>query len=154
MSDLFKNLALKQFHKLFISIILFEDKDGGSMTPNELFDNYIPVVLLTVIGFAFVAISLFMSRMVRPSNKTKEKLSTYECAETPIGDARIHFNIQYYLIVIVFLIFDVEVLFLYPWAVQLKQLGPLGFFEMIIFIEVLIIALAYAWRKEALEWIQ
>lgn len=123
------------------------------MVTNEIFDNYLPVVILTIVGVLFVAIALFMSRMVRPSNKTKEKLSTYECAETPVGDARIHFNIQYYLIVIVFLVFDVEVLFLYPWAVQFKNLGPLGFFEMIIFIEVLIIGLAYAWRKEALEWI-
>ncbi len=124
------------------------------MVSNAFFDNYLPVAILTVIGFVFVAISLFMSRMVRPSNKTKEKLSTYECAETPVGDARIHYNIQYYLIVIVFLIFDVEVLFLYPWAVQLKKLGGLGFLEMVIFIEILIIGLAYAWRKEALEWIQ
>jgi NADH-quinone oxidoreductase subunit A len=124
------------------------------MVTNGFFDNYLPIALLTIIGFVFVAISLFMSRMVRPSNKTKEKLSTYECAETPVGDARIHFNIQYYMIVIVFLIFDVEVLFLYPWAVQLKTLGGLGFIEMVIFIEVLIIGLAYAWRKEALEWIQ
>ncbi len=124
------------------------------MAPNEFFDNYLPIAILTIIGFVFVAVSLFMSRMVRPSNKTKVKQSTYECAETPVGDARIHFNIQYYLIVIVFLIFDVEVLFLYPWAVQLKTLGGLGFIEMVIFIEVLIIGLAYAWRKEALEWIQ
>jgi NADH-quinone oxidoreductase subunit A len=124
------------------------------MVMDEIFDNYLPVVLLTIIGIAFVAISLFMSRMVRPSNKTREKLSTYECAEVPIGDARIHFNIQYYLLVIVFLIFDVEVLFLYPWAVQFKKLGALGFFEMVIFIEVLVIGLAYAWRKEALEWTQ
>ncbi|MCZ7397375.1 MAG: NADH-quinone oxidoreductase subunit A [Candidatus Methanoperedens sp.] len=124
------------------------------MVTNGFFDNYLPIALLTIIGFVFVAISLFMSRMVRPSNKTREKLSTYECAETPVGDARIHFNIQYYMIVIVFLIFDVEVLFLYPWAVQLKTLGGLGFIEMVIFIEVLIIGLAYAWRKEALEWIQ
>jgi NADH:ubiquinone oxidoreductase subunit 3 (subunit A) len=124
------------------------------MTSNTFFDNYLPFALLTIIGIVFVAISLFMSRMVRPSNKTEEKLSTYECAEMPIGDARIHFNIQYYMIVIVFLIFDVEILFLYPWAVQLKQLGTFGFFEMMVFIEVLIIALAYAWRKEALEWIQ
>lgn len=124
------------------------------MVSNAFFDNYLPVAILTVIGFVFVAISLFMSRMVRPSNKTKEKLSTYECAETPVGDARIHYNIQYYLIVIVFLIFDVEVLFLYPWAVQLKKLGGLGFLEMVVFIEILIIGLAYAWRKEALEWIQ
>ena len=123
------------------------------MVTNEIFNNYLPVVILTVIGVVFVAIALFMSRMVRPSNKTKEKLSTYECAETPVGDARIHFNIQYYLIVIAFLVFDVEVMFLYPWAVQFKNLGPLGFFEMLIFIEVLIIGLAYAWRKEALEWI-
>ncbi|VVB84559.1 F(420)H(2) dehydrogenase subunit A [uncultured archaeon] len=124
------------------------------MASNAFFDNYLPVAILTVIGFAFVAISLFMSRMVRPSNKTREKLSTYECAEVPVGDARIHYNIQYYLIVIVFLIFDVEVLFLYPWAVQLKKLGGLGFLEMVVFIEILIIGLAYAWRKEALEWIQ
>ncbi len=124
------------------------------MVSDEIFNNYLPVVLFTVIGVVFVAIALLLSRIVRPSNMTKEKLSTYECAETPVGDARIHFNIQYYLIVIVFLVFDVEVLFLYPWAVQFKQLGALGFFEMIVFIEVLIIALAYAWRKEALEWIQ
>jgi len=124
------------------------------MEANAFFDNYLPLALLTIIGFVFVAVSLLMSRMVRPSNKTKEKLTTYECAEVPIGDARIHFNIQYYMIVIVFLIFDVEVLFLYPWAVQLKKLGGIGFFEMIVFIEVLIIGLAYAWRKEALEWIQ
>ncbi|HEY9206500.1 MAG TPA: NADH-quinone oxidoreductase subunit A [Candidatus Methanoperedens sp.] len=122
------------------------------MVSNELLDNYLPVALLTVIGIAFVAIALFMSRMIRPSNKTKVKLSTYECAEIPIGDARIHFNIQYYMIVIVFLIFDVEVLFLYPWAVQFKKLGGLGFIEMVVFIEILIIGLAYAWRKEALEW--
>ena len=124
------------------------------MVPNQIFDNYLPVALLTIIGIVFVVISLFMSKMVRPSNKTKEKLSTYECAEVPIGDARIHFNVQYYLVVIVFLIFDVEVLFLYPWAVSFKHLGALGFFEMLIFIEVLIIGLAYAWRKEALEWLQ
>ncbi len=124
------------------------------MVTNEVFDNYLPIALFLAISIVFVAIALFMSKLVRPSNRTKEKLSTYECAEVPIGDARIHFNIQYYLIVIVFLIFDVEVLFLYPWAVQLKQLGALGFFEMVVFIEVLIIALAYAWRKEALEWLQ
>ncbi|MCE8423174.1 MAG: NADH-quinone oxidoreductase subunit A [Candidatus Methanoperedens sp.] len=124
------------------------------MATNAFLDNYLPVAILTVIGIVFVAVSLFMSRMVRPSKKTKEKLSTYECAEVPIGDARIHFNIQYYLIVIVFLIFDVEILFLYPWAVQFKHLGPIGFFEMVIFIEVLVIGLAYAWRKEALDWIQ
>lgn len=124
------------------------------MVSDAFFDNYLPVAILTVVGFVFVAISLFMSRMVRPSNKTREKLSTYECAEVPVGDARIHYNIQYYLIVIVFLIFDVEVLFLYPWAVQLKKLGGLGFLEMVVFIEILIIGLAYAWRKEALDWIQ
>lgn len=124
------------------------------MVSEEILDNYLPVAILTIIGIVFVIISLFMSRMVRPSNKTKEKLSTYECAEVPIGDARVHYNIQYYLLVIVFLIFDVEILFLYPWAVQFRQLGPLGFFEMVLFIEVLIIGLAYAWRKEALEWLQ
>src|SRR3989304_672592 len=124
------------------------------MATNGFFDNYLPFAILLFVGIVFVAMALIMSRMVRPSVKTKVKLSTYECAETPVGDARIHYNIQYYLIVLVFLIFDVEVLFLYPWAVQLRSLGRLGFIEMVIFIEVLIIGLAYAWRKEALEWIQ
>jgi NADH-quinone oxidoreductase subunit A len=124
------------------------------MVTNGFFDNYLPFAILLIIGIVFVAIALIMSRIVRPSNKTKVKLSTYECAETPVGDARIHYNIQYYLIVIVFLIFDVEVLFMYPWAVQLRKLGWLGFIEMVLFVEVLIIGLAYAWRKEALEWIQ
>jgi NADH-quinone oxidoreductase subunit A len=124
------------------------------MVTNGFFDNYLPFTILLVISIVFVAIALILSRIVRPSNKTKEKLSTYECAETPVGDARIHYNIQYYMIVIVFLIFDVEVLFMYPWAVQLRNLGGLGFIEMVLFIEVLIIGLAYAWRKEALEWIQ
>ena len=124
------------------------------MAANEFLNNYLPFAMMLVIGIVFVAIALFMSRMVRPSVKTKVKLSTYECAETPVGDARIHYNIQYYMIVIVFLIFDVEVLFMYPWAVQLRSLGRLGFIEMVLFIEVLIIGLAYAWRKEALEWIQ
>lgn len=124
------------------------------MVTNGFFDNYLPFAILLIIGIVFVAIALIMSRMVRPSNKTKVKLSTYECAEIPVGDARIHYNIQYYMIVIVFLIFDVEVLFMYPWAVQLRKLGGVGFIEMVLFIEVLIIGLAYAWRKEALEWIQ
>lgn len=122
------------------------------MATNGFFDNYLPFAILLVIGIVFVAIALLMSRMIRPSNKTKVKLSTYECAETPVGDARIHYNIQYYMIVIVFLIFDVEVLFMYPWAVQLKELGGQGFIEMVLFIEILIIGLAYAWRKEALDW--
>lgn len=124
------------------------------MATNGFFDNYLPFAILLVIGIVFVAIALLMSRIIRPSNKTKVKLSTYECAETPVGDARIHYNIQYYMIVIVFLIFDVEVLFMYPWAVQLKVLGVPGFIEMVLFIEVLIIGLAYAWGKEALDWIQ
>ncbi len=124
------------------------------MATNGFFDNYLPFVIMLIVGIVFVAIALILSRMVRPSVKTKVKLSTYECAETPVGDARIHYNIQYYLIVIVFLIFDVEVLFMYPWAVQLKKLGGIGFIEMVLFIEVLIIGLAYAWRKEALDWIQ
>ncbi len=124
------------------------------MTTNGFFDNYLPFAIMLFVGIVFVAIALIMSRLVRPSVKTKVKLSTYECAETPVGDARIHYNIQYYLIVLVFLIFDVEVLFMYPWAVVLKKLGGIGFIEMVLFIEVLVIGLAYAWRKEALDWIQ
>ncbi|GFO97881.1 NADH-ubiquinone/plastoquinone oxidoreductasechain 3 [groundwater metagenome] len=124
------------------------------MVTNGFYDNYLPFAILLIIGIVFVAIALLMSRIVRPSNKTKAKLSTYECAETPVGDARIHYNIQYYMIVIVFLIFDVEVLFMYPWAVELRTLGWDGFIAMALFIAVLIIGLAYEWKRGALEWTQ
>jgi len=102
--------------------------------------NLIPVLALTA------------SKILRPSNGGPETLTTYESGMEPIGGAWIQFNIRYYMFALVFVVFDVETVFLYPWAVAFNSLGLLAFVEALIFIAVLAIALVYAWRKGALEW--
>lgn len=120
----------------------------------SLMDSYLPVAMLTLVGIGFILISMLLSRITRPSKPDEVKKRTYECAEIPIGDMKIHHNIQYYLFVIAFIIFDVEMAFMYPWAVRFRELGLFGFVEMFIFIGVLVIGLIYLWKKEALQWAQ
>ena len=97
-------------------------------------------------------LALTASRLVRPSRRGAERRTTYESGMEPIGGAWIQFNIRYYMFALVFVIFDVETVFLYPWAVAFNQLGLLAFVEALIFIAILVVGLAYAWRKGALEW--
>lgn len=109
------------------------------------------------LGFLLVCslvpiVSLGASKLLRPKGKSIERRSTYESGIEPFGNAWIQFNIRYYMFALVFVVFDVETVFLYPWAVAFHKLGLLAFIEALIFIAILIIALAYAWRKGALEW--
>ena len=108
-------------------------------------------------AIAFVAFNLLLPRLFRPSNPYSEKISNYECGERPIGTPWIRFNIRYYVVAIIFIIFDVEVLFIVPWAVVYRnlfsQLGLLVFFEMFVFLLVLGVGLAYCWVKGHLEWV-
>ncbi|MFM5887645.1 MAG: photosynthetic/respiratory NAD(P)H-quinone oxidoreductase subunit C [Dolichospermum sp.] len=97
-------------------------------------------------------LALSASKILRPVGTSLERLTTYECGLEPIGGAWIQFNIRYYMFALVFVVFDVETVFLYPWAVAFNHLGLLAFIEALIFISILIIALVYAWRKGALEW--
>ncbi|MGF1493746.1 MAG: photosynthetic/respiratory NAD(P)H-quinone oxidoreductase subunit C [Microcoleaceae cyanobacterium] len=97
-------------------------------------------------------LALGLSRVVRPRSRAGFRTTTYESGREPIGGAWIQFNIRYYMFALVFVIFDVETVFLYPWAVAFHQLGLLAFIEALIFISILVIALVYAWRKGALEW--
>ncbi len=90
--------------------------------------------------------------ILRPKHPTKEKLKTYESGLDPVGDARVRYNVRYYLFALMFLAFDVEIVFLYPWAVEYHNLGLYGFIEMLIFLVLLAIGLVYAWRKKVLEW--
>lgn len=92
------------------------------------------------------------SIILRPTRQGVERLTTYESGMEPIGGAWIQFNIRYYMFALVFVIFDVETVFLYPWAVAFNQLGLLAFVEALIFVAILVIGLVYAWRKGALEW--
>lgn len=104
------------------------------------------------LGVIFALGAIITGRLLAPSNPTPEKSSTYECGEKPIGSAWVMFNIRYYLVAMLFVIFDVEVIYLLPWAVAFKKLGLFAFIEMMIFLGILAIALIYAWRKGAIEW--
>lgn len=119
----------------------------------SIYDYYIPVAMFAIIGIALGAGPLILSRFLRPSKPNPTKSSVYECGELPIGDAWHQYNVQYYLFAIIFVVFDVEVLFLYPWAVVFPDLGILAVIEMVVFIAMLGVGLIYAWKKGALEWV-
>ncbi len=97
---------------------------------------------------------MYLQWLIAPSNKTKEKLQTYECGEDSEGSAWLQFNIRFYVIALIFLIFDVEVVFLFPWAVVFKDLGMLAMVEMGIFLVILMVGLAYVWVKADLDWVK
>ncbi|MBE9049249.1 photosynthetic/respiratory NAD(P)H-quinone oxidoreductase subunit C [Nostocales cyanobacterium LEGE 11386] len=110
-----------------------------------------------LLGFLIIcslvpALALSASKLLRPTGNSLERRTTYESGMEPIGGAWIQFNIRYYMFALVFVIFDVETVFLYPWAVAFHRLGLLAFIEALIFIAILVVALVYAWRKGALEW--
>ena len=110
------------------------------------------VFIFFIIGGVFVAGGLVMSWLLRPKRPYPEKLTSYECGELPVGDAYVKFNIRFYVIALVFLIFDVEVVFLFPWAVVYQKLGTFAFVEMAIFLAILFVGYAYVWRKGDLDW--
>jgi NADH:ubiquinone oxidoreductase subunit 3 (subunit A) len=111
------------------------------------------LAFLIVVG-GFVATMLPVWSLIRPRRASEEKLTTYECGENPTGSAWIQFNIRFYVFALVFVVFDVEAVFLLPWAVVFRRLGPLAFVEGLVFIAVLAVALVYVWRKGDLEWVR
>ena len=110
------------------------------------------VLLFFIIGFVFVGIGLLAAAIIRPNHPNPIKNSTYECGEEPIGPPWIKFNNRFYVVALVFLLFDVEVVFLLPWAVVFKGLGWFAFIEMIVFVVILLAGLAYVWVKGDLDW--
>jgi NADH:ubiquinone oxidoreductase subunit 3 (subunit A) len=110
------------------------------------------VFLAVVIGF--LAVNLVLWWVIRPYRFSEEKLTTYECGENPQGSAWIQFNIRFYVFALIFIVFDVEAVFLLPWAVVFKQLGMLAFAEGLVFVGILVVALVYVWRKGDLEWVR
>ena len=114
--------------------------------------QYNILVVFFFIGLAFLAALLFLSRLIRPARPTPTKLSTYECGIPPVGESWGRFNIRYYIFALLFVLFDVEAAFVYPWAVKLGQLKLFALIEMLIFLAILALGLVYAWRKGNLEW--
>ncbi|MBF0277790.1 MAG: NADH-quinone oxidoreductase subunit A [SAR324 cluster bacterium] len=115
--------------------------------------DYFLVLLLAGLGVTLVGGGLIASRLFAPRNPGGVKNEAYECGEETIGSSWVHFNVGYYLFALIFLIFDVEAAFLFPWAVVFRDLGGVAFLEVGIFILVLIVGLIYAWRKGVLEWV-
>ncbi|HIN02363.1 MAG TPA: NADH-quinone oxidoreductase subunit A [Candidatus Marinimicrobia bacterium] len=119
-----------------------------------MYRDFGTVLVAALLGIIMVAVPLIVQWLIAPSKKTKEKLETYECGEVPEGSAWLQFNIRFYVIALIFLIFDVEVVFLFPWAVVFKELGLLAMVEMAIFLVILIVGLAYVWVKSDLDWVK
>lgn len=118
-----------------------------------MLEAYTDVAVFLVLGASFVVINMIIGRLLRPHRPYPEKLSPYECGEIAVGDARINFHSRYYIYALVFVIFDVETIYLYPWAVVLRELGLYAFILMFIFIVMLLDGLLYAWKKGVLKWV-
>ena len=125
-----------------------------------MYKDFLPVVIFTGLAVALVSLPLLIQYIVSPRhNKGGEKLASYECGEVPEGSAWVKFNVRFYIIALIFLIFDVEVIFLFPWSVVFKELtetgfGFLAFIEMFIFVSILIVGFAYVWVKGDLDWVK
>jgi NADH-quinone oxidoreductase subunit A len=110
------------------------------------------IFVFFIVGAIFTAGGLVFAWLIRPSRWYHNKLTTYECGEVPVGDSWVRFNIRFYVIALIFLIFDVEVVFLFPWAVVFQKLGGFAFIEMLIFLAILALGYAYVWVKGDLDW--
>jgi NADH-quinone oxidoreductase subunit A len=118
----------------------------------SLLSAYFPILVFLVIAGALALIMVAASVLVARQSPDSEKLSPYECGFEPFEDARVRFDVRYYLVAILFIIFDLEVAFLFPWAVSLGDIGLFGFWSMVVFLGVLTIGFIYEWMKGALEW--
>lgn len=115
-------------------------------------DGWGGIILLGLLGIGFGAVSVFASNFIGPSNSTPEKLAPYECGSPPVGDARERQSIKFYLIAMIFLLFDIEVAFLYPWAMAMRRLSWPGLVQIVVFFLILAVGYAYIWRKGVLNW--
>ena len=115
---------------------------------------YAAVLAFLVVAIGFLVVNLLVWKVIRPSRFSEEKLTTYECGENPVGSAWVQFNIRFYVFALIFIIFDVEAVFLLPWAVVFRELGLLAYLEGLVFIAILVVALVYVWRKGDLEWVR
>jgi NAD(P)H-quinone oxidoreductase subunit 3 len=130
------------------------------MTPPSggFLSGYSAILAFAAVVIGFLAVNLIVWWVIRPSRFSEEKLTTYECGENPTGGAWVQFNIRFYVFALIFIIFDVEAVFLLPWAVVFRRLsetqGLLPYTEGLVFIFILVVALAYVWRKGDLEWVR
>ena len=127
--------------------------EAGAITASiPVLRTYIPVFLFVLVATGFAIFTILFSRLVHASKPNPIKVEPYECGIAPIGDARDRYSIRYYLIAMLFVIFDVETVFMFPWAVALDRLALFGLIEMLVFLFILVVGYFYAWKTGALEW--
>jgi NADH-quinone oxidoreductase subunit A len=115
-------------------------------------ENYFPVLLFILVGLAVGVAPITLGTLFGPDNPDSEKLSPYECGFEAFEDARMKFDVRYYLVAILFILFDLEIAFLFPWAIVLGEIGMFGFVAMMVFLGILVVGFIYEWKKGALEW--
>ena len=114
--------------------------------------EYLPILLFLLVAIAFAGGTILLSSLIVPQRSNRVKMSPYECGVDPVGSARERFSIKFYLVAVLFILFDIEAVFLYPWAVAFRQLGLYGLVEMVLFIVVLLVGYLYVLKKKALDW--
>jgi len=117
-----------------------------------MLDNYLPIMIFIAIGIAIGVLPILAGFLLAPHKPDSEKLSPYECGFEAFEDSRMRFDVRYYLVAILFILFDLEIAFLFPWAVVLKEIGFFGFMAMVVFLAILVVGFIYEWMKGALEW--
>lgn len=115
-------------------------------------NEYAGIIVMTVVVTGFLITMLVLASILGPKNKNKTKMLPFECGSVSVGGANQRFNVQFYLVAMLFILFDIEVIFMYPWAVSLESIGWAGFTAMLSFMTVLLVGLIYVWRKGALDW--
>jgi len=115
--------------------------------------TYLPILIFLAVAALFPVVTLALARVVRPSGYNRAKMDPYECGVVTESEPRQRYSIRYYVVAVLFVVFDVETIFLFPWAVRYRTLGLFGFVEMLVFLLILVFAYVYAWKKGALEWV-
>jgi NADH-quinone oxidoreductase subunit A len=134
-----------------VRLVVCSQGEQGWVT-ELLLDNYLPVLLFILVGIAVGIGPMVLGRLLGPSRPDAAKLSPYECGFEAFEDARMQFDVRYYLVAILFILFDLEIAFLFPWAVSLGAIGFVGFLTMMVFLAILVVGFVYEWKKGALDW--
>jgi len=115
-------------------------------------DGWLPILIMLGLGAGFGIVNVLLSHLLGPKKPTPEKLAPYECGMPPVGDARERHPVKFYLVAMIFLLFDIEIAFLYPFAMAVRELGWFGFFQLVVFFGILLAGYIYIWRKGVLDW--
>jgi NADH-quinone oxidoreductase subunit A len=144
--------ALPEIYSQMFQTVWLRATIYSTFMPDFYFARYLPLLIHMVIAFALAGAIVILSTLVGRHRYSRAKFQPYECGMAPVGDARERFPVKFYLVAMLFILFDVEAVFLYPWAILLKELKMFGFWEMLVYIGVVLVGFFYIWKKGVLEW--